>query len=291
MTIAERLPTSLAAAANDRLADFCLWPYEPLGPTAGALRSEAVLWAAAQLDPAGGMLTAVIGALQDELGRGQTVWGIKAAGGRLSYEFYFYDYGRAERQVSLQRVLACLARFVPCRLSIPDERPYFMFSIDLEPQWLAARRPIDEVNLYFGNPSGDLSSGLSYRLTETGLEFANLYHFFHTREDAAALRRKLITSARLDDAEGVADQLLEQHRLGIVTVVANKRQSDGIYYSRVSAAQMADFVVEHHYPQPFAQFVQTHLNRFQHLYFDLGVDYAMVDGSFEVRKTAIYGFA
>lgn len=291
MDIAEPLPASLGAQPGDRLADFCLWPYEPLAPTARGLRSEAVLWAAAQLDPAGGMLSAVIRALQDELGQGQMVWGIKAVGGRLSYELYFYDYARAERRMSLPRVLACLAPFAPSRLSIPDQRPYFMFSIDLEPDRLAARRPIDEVNLYFGNPSSDLSSGLSYRLTEAGLEFANLYHFFHSRDDAVALRRKLVTSARLDDAEAAADLLLDRPKLGVVTVIANKRQSDGIYYSRVRAAQMAAFIVEHHYPQPLVQFVQTHLNRFQHLYFDLGVDYAMVDKRLEVKKTAIYGFA
>ncbi|CAN7269845.1 hypothetical protein LJR016_001164 [Devosia sp. LjRoot16] len=291
MTIAEPLPTSLATEAGDQLADFCLWPYEPLAPTARGLRSEAVLWAAAQLDPAGGRLLAVIRALQHELGRGQIVWGIKRAGGRLSYELYFYDYARAERRVSLQRVLACLAPFAPSRLSIPDERPYFMFSIDIEPQGLEVRRPIDEVNLYFGNPSSDLSSGLSYRLTADGLEFANLYHFFHTRDDAAALRRKLVTSARLDAAEGVADLLLDPHKLGVVTVIANKRHSDGIYYSRVRAAQMAGFIVDHAYPAPLVSFVQAHLNRLEHLYFDLGVDYAMVEGRLEVAKTAVYGFA
>ncbi len=291
MAIAEPLPASLEAEPDDQLADFCLWPYEPLAPTARGLRSEAVLWAAAQLDPAGAMLTAVIRALQDELGRGQIVWGIKQADGRLSYELYFYDYARAERRVSLQRVLGCLAPFAPSRLSIPDGRPYFMFSIDIEPQGLEARRPIDEVNLYFGNPSSDLSSGLSYRLTAAGLEFANLYHFFHTREDAAALRRKLVTSARLDAAEGVADLLLDPHKLGMVTVIANKRHSDGIYYSRVRAPQLADFIADHGYPPPLVGFVQAHLNRFAHLYFDLGVDYAMVDGRLKVHKTAVYGFA
>lgn len=291
MAIAEPLPAALEAEADDQLADFCLWPYEPLAPTAGGLRSEAVLWAAAQLDPAGATLSAAIRALQAELGRGQTVWGIKQAAGRLSYELYFYDYARAERRVSLQRVLACLAPMAPSQLSIPDGRPYFMFSIDVEPGWLEARRPIDEVNLYFGNPSSDLSSGLSYRLTEQGLEFANLYHFFHSREDAVALRRKLVTSARLDDAEAVADRLLDRHQLGVVTVIANKRRSDGIYYSRVRAAQMAAFIADHHYPLPLVRFVQAHFNRFQHLYFDLGVDYAMVDGRVEVLKTAIYGFA
>lgn len=289
--MAEPIPTELGAAPSDRHADFCLWPYEPLAPVAGKLRSEAVLWAATRLDPQGGALVAVIRALQAELGRGQTVWGLKQADGQLSYELYFYDYARTGRKVSVERVLACLRPFVPSTLAIPGERAYFMFSIDLEPEGVAVGRPIEEISVYFGNPSSDLSSGLSYRLTAAGLEFANLYHFFHTRDQAAPLRQKLVTSAHLNNAEAVADRLLAPGQLGVVTVIANKRQSDGIYYSRVTAAQMADFIARHGYPAPLRAFVAENLKRLDHLYFDLGLDYAMIGGELKVRKTAIYGFA
>lgn len=291
MGIAEQLPGSLLARHDDQLADFCLWPYQPLTSVAGGLRSEAVLWAATQLHPSGELLIKAIRTLQEELGPGQIVWGIKQAEGLLSYELYFYDYARSGRQVSVARVLGCLAGIAPSTLSIPDERPYFMFSIDIEPQWLEAHRPIEEISVYFGNPSSDLSSGLSYRLTVEGLEFANLYHFFHTQEDAEALRRKFLSSARLDDAEGAAKLLLDPAKLGVVTVIANKRSSDGIYYSRVRAAQMADFVAAQGFPGRLADFVRASQSRLDHLYFDLGVDYAMVAGRLQVRKSAIYGFA
>ena len=49
----EPIPIELLGTASDRHADFCLWPYEPLAPVAGKLRSEAVLWAATRLDPQG----------------------------------------------------------------------------------------------------------------------------------------------------------------------------------------------------------------------------------------------
>ena len=116
--MAEPIPSELLAARSDRHADFCLWPYEPLTPVAGKLRNEAVLWAATRLDPQGEALMAVIRALQAELGRGQTVWGLKQAEGRLSYELYFYDYARTGRQVSVERVLACLGPFVPSALAV-----------------------------------------------------------------------------------------------------------------------------------------------------------------------------
>jgi hypothetical protein len=32
------------SAPGDRYADYCLWDYEPVGPTAGRLRQASLLW-------------------------------------------------------------------------------------------------------------------------------------------------------------------------------------------------------------------------------------------------------
>lgn len=285
----DRLPPTIWAKPGDRLADFCLWPYEPLAPLTGRLRSEAVMWAALALDPHGHHLGAVADALVAGLGRGQTVWGLKQVGDRLTWEFYFYDYARLERSVSLERVLAILGPFAPSDLFVAADRPYFMVSIDLDPAALAVRAPIEEVSLYVGNPGSEVSSGLSYRLTRQGLQFANLYHFFDTARHDAEVRQKLVTSIHLPADPQLADRLLAPGLRGEVTVVANKRASDGLYHSRVRAPQLADFLRLHDYPAALVQFVRSHLGRLDHLYFDLGLDYAMVEGEVRVLKTAIYG--
>lgn len=289
MIALDRLPPSIWAEPGDRHADFCLWPYQPLSQVAGKLRSEAFMWAALSLDPDGHHLGVVAEALVAGLGRGQTVWGLKQVDGRLTWEFYFYDYERLDRTVSLQRVLAILGPFAPCSLMFPEDRPYFMVSIDLDPAALAGREPIEEVNIYVGNAGSEVSSGLSYRLSRHGLEYANLYHFFDTAGHDADIRQKLITSARLPADPALADRLLDPRFRGAVTVVANKRSSDGLYHSRVRARQLPAFLEAYHYPAALTGFVTANLERFSHLYFDLGLDYAMIQGEVRVMKTAVYG--
>ncbi len=120
------------AAPGDRYADYCLWDYEPVGPTAGRLRQSSLLWhslACAGADP---QLFAICDALRDGLGPGRSVWGAKRRDGVTTWEFYFYDYARLERAVSIERVLAILAPFALCGLGYAGTRPYFMFSLDLD---------------------------------------------------------------------------------------------------------------------------------------------------------------
>jgi len=228
-------------------------------------------------------------ALVAGLGRGRTVWGLKQIDGRLTWEFYFYDYERLDRTVSLERVLAILGPFAPSSLTLPSDRAYFMVSIDLDPAALAAREPIEEVNIYVGNAGSEVSSGLSYRLGRTGLEFANLYHFFDSAGHDEQIRQKLITSARIPANPDLVEQLLDPRFLGAITVVANKRSSDGLYHSRVRARQLPTFLEAYRYPAALTGFVSANIERFSHLYFDLGLDYAMIQGELRVLKTAIYG--
>ncbi len=93
------------AGPADRYADYCLWDYPPVTPPAGKLRCANLLWRA--IDSAGGAphLKAACMALRERLGPFRTVFGVKKIAGRLSYEFYFYDYARLERDVSITRIL------------------------------------------------------------------------------------------------------------------------------------------------------------------------------------------
>jgi hypothetical protein len=285
------IPTALAFDPQVQLADFCLWPYDPLGVQPNRLKSEALLWAATRLDPLGDHMMAAIAALKAELGPGRTVWGMKLRDGALSFELYFYDYARQQRRVSPERVFRALSPFAVTRMLLPASRPYFMFSFDVTPSGLARRSPIDEISYYVGNPSGDVSSGLCHKLDAHGLHFANLYHFFHTASHREAIAGKLSASVHLDDALEQMQDLLLPDRLGIVTVIANKRSGDGLYYSRVRARQMADFLERYRFPAQLRDFARTCVPRLDHLYFDLGLDYAMVDGRPTVTKCAVYGLA
>lgn len=127
MSIAGNLAIELERAdQRDRYADYCLWDYQPVAPTDGKLKCANLLWRA--IDASGGSehLKDACRALRETLGPFRTVFGVKKIADRLSFEFYFYDYARLERDVSISRILKILSPFVDCPLRYPEGRPYFM---------------------------------------------------------------------------------------------------------------------------------------------------------------------
>ncbi|MBD8905703.1 hypothetical protein [Methylorubrum zatmanii] len=278
------------AAPGDRYADYCLWDYEPVGPTTGRLRQASLLWhslACAEADP---RLFALCDALRAGLGPGRSVWGAKLRDGITTWEFYFYDYARLERTVSIERVLAILAPFAPCSLRYAGARPYFMFSLDLDDALVRGNRGLDRLNIYVGNPGSSVSSGLCYGLTAQGLVFDNLYSFFDAAREREAIRAKAACSAHLDLPGLDLDAILwpELMNCGIV-VVANKRLCDGVYFSRVGIDGLIAFLDRLAYPPAIRGFVREERRRLSHLLFDVGIDYAVIDGRLTVTKSAYYG--
>ncbi len=186
------------AAAGDKYRDYCLWDYAPLAPTVGKLKQSSVLWQSFEALGAPPRLRDMVEALRRELGPFATVWGVKRIGDRFSWELYFYDYERLGRAVSVERVLGVLQPFARSRLSLPRERPYFMFSLDLDAELGTGARGIDEISIYIGNPGSSVSSGICYQLSEAGLRLDNLYYFFDAKEQWDEIVAKVAASVHLN---------------------------------------------------------------------------------------------
>ena len=87
--------------AQDRFVDYCLWDYKPRRPAEGKFRSYNLLLHSFSVAQANPRLIELCQAIRHEIGEARTVWGVKQAGGRLSWELYFYDYKRLQREVSV----------------------------------------------------------------------------------------------------------------------------------------------------------------------------------------------
>lgn len=274
------------AGPNDRYRDYCLWDYEPLVPTAGKLKQSSVLWNAFDALAAPPRLRAMVEALRGELGPFETVWGVKRIGDRFSWELYFYDYERLDRQVSIERVLGILAPFAPSGIKLSPLRPYFMFSLDLS----AEMAGIDEISVYMGNPGSSVSSGICYNLSANGLRLDNLYYFFDAKEQWDDVVNKVAASAHLDLRGLPIESILwpELRDCGVI-VVANKRFGDGVYFSRITIDQLLFFVDRLDYPQAIRQFLHENRTRLDHLLYDVGIDYRQTEGGIEITKSAYYG--
>jgi hypothetical protein len=278
------------SAAGDRYADYCLWDYPPVAPTQGKLRCANLLWRALAAAGAGPQFYAACRALREGLGPFRTVFGVKKIADRLSFEFYFYDYARLERAVSITRVLDILAPFAACPLTYSEERPYFMFSIDLDDDIVAGRRSLEMINVYVGNPGSSVSSGICYELTGAGLRLANLYFFFDARSEMDEIVAKVACSAHHDLRTLPLRDILRPDLLGCqVIVVANKKVNEGIYFSRIGIDPLIGFLERERFPADLMSFARQHRNGLDHMLYDVGLDYAIEAGAVRITKSAFYG--
>ncbi len=279
------------AKSEDSFYDYCLWPYEPLQNVEGKWRSSNLLRHSFDCVGMGERIYQTCSQIQSALGVGETVWGVKWCSGRVSWEFYFYDYERLERRVSVERLVEIISPNVRCQLKANELRPYFMFSFDLDESW-SDRDDVclENIDLYLGNTGCDVSSGISYGLSSKGMAFKNLYYFFDAKKELEKVVEKVVCSAHLDLPNINLDELLWPEMLSCeVIVVANKVNNDGIYFSRVNVQQLLQGLKRLHCPQVLVSYIEANQQLLDHLLFDIGFDYTMVDGELVVLKGAYYG--
>src|SRR5262245_24569531 len=116
---------------QDRYYNYCWWDYQPLAPTEHKFRPVSLLFHAFEVAGVDRCPCEVVEVLRNALGPFRTVWGTKWYGNRLAWEFYFHDYQRRERDVSITRVLDVIRPYVASDIRVNERLPYFMFSIDI----------------------------------------------------------------------------------------------------------------------------------------------------------------
>lgn len=277
---------------SDPARDFCQWPYTPrcdVGP--GALRSEALLYAACAVAGFDARMAVLLDAVRDARGAFETVWGVKRAAHTISIELYFYDYDRTARRQGLadfkRSITPVLASAVPAR----DSLPFFMFSAEIGQETLQ-RGELSTVDLYLGNPGSTVSSGLCYGLDDHGtLDLRNAYFFFDACREQMAAWDKLTESVFVTPDCRHRERFFWPSMDGMETVVvANKRSADALYFSRITADQLLAFMARTHWPAALYSFLETHKEAFRHLLFDAGWDFRC-DGEGRVipTKASFYG--
>lgn len=278
------------SAEGDPYYDYCLWPYAPLAVPEGKLRPVNMLYHTFDYAGVGEPGLTLCRQIQDGMGPFNTVWGLKYAQGRVGWEFYFYDYRRLSRQRSIPRFIDTVAPQVACDLSLDERRPYFMFSVDLDPSMLNEGGRLDEINIYIGNVGSSVSSGICYHLTGAGLELANFYFFFDSETERQDIRGKIAASGHLDLPRlNISDVLWPELVECQTVVVANKKHNEGIYFSRITIDQLLYFLKRLDYPREIVSYIEDRRDRFDHLLFDVGYDYVMRDGKIVVLKSGYYG--
>jgi len=178
------------ATTQDPHVNYCLWQYHPVAPAEDKFRAVNLLYHAFELERADPRLYDMVDALRDSIGPFRTVFGIKLVDGRLAWEYYFYDYARRERKVSIGRVVEALRPFARCEIRPNESLPYFMFSIDIDSALARGTRQLDVVHMYLGNPGSAVSSGIAYALRPAGSTLENFYFFFDAKTQLDRIPRR-----------------------------------------------------------------------------------------------------
>ena len=273
---------------NDRHFDYCLEPYEPRRSPRGGLRSESLLWQSFRVAGAEPRVAESVRALQHACGRDATVWGVKYDGSQLFWELYFYDPQKRDAAVTATRVGETVAPFYRIDATVRESVPYFMFSYDLRVD-TAARGRVDGLNLYLAEPRGH--AGRSYTVQGERMELENHYVFLPPKTDVHEVVARIRSSTFVDfDRVSLAELLRPQLFSCRRVCVARKRTCDALYFSGIDVDQWLWFLRAYEYPRDFVSFAERCRGRFEHLRFDVGIDYRSgPDGRLARPKTSFYG--
>jgi hypothetical protein len=278
------------ATTQDPSLNYCLWPYQAPGPAEDKFRSVNLLYhtfACAGIDA---RAFAIVDAIRDGIGPFKTVFGVKLVDGRLGWEFYFYDYKRRQRAVSISRVLGAVHHYMPTRIQPNENLPYFMFSLDLNNALATGAAPLDVVHMYVGNPGSHVSSGIAYAVREDSVTLENFYFFFDARTQLADVAGKIGSSAVFDDTVVQVDAVLRPELRRCQTIcLANKQSHDCVYFSGINIDQLQWFLDWLQYPSAVVEFVRANRPNLDHLLFDVGFDYRMEGDRLRVIKSGYYG--
>jgi hypothetical protein len=275
--------------AGDPYHDFCLWEYGPAASWQNKIRSVNLLAHSFNITGVDQRAFGLIETVRKAVGMFNTVFGIKQIAGRLSWEFYFYDYRRTERERSMTRVLEAMRPFARCAVQPNERLHYFMFSLDIDGSLLAGKRDVEEIHMYIGAPGSNVSSAFCYSVTPNLSRLENFYFFYDSRQ-VHEIAKKITWSAQVDTSVIDINSILwPQLRDCKIIVIANKQQNDAVYFSRIKIDQLIFFLRVLRYPQPLVQFVEENRGRLDHLLYDVGFDYRMEGRNLKILKSGYYG--
>jgi hypothetical protein len=278
------------ATAGDPARNYCLWQYAPVAPAEDKFRAVNLLFHAFEVAGLGPRAFDFVEAIRDAIGMFRTVFGVKLVEGRLGFEFYFYDYARREREVSISRVVEAIRPFAGCPVPINEQLPYFMFSIDVDEALVTGRRELDVIHMYVGNPGSLVSSGIAYALRAGSTRLENFYFFFDASTQLSEAVEKICCSAYFDATRMPVERVLwPELRRCRTFCVANKQANDTIYCAGVDVSQLLFFLRRLDYPGEIVGLVEENRGQLDHLLYDVGIDYRVEGADVRILKSGYYG--
>lgn len=268
--------------------DFCLREYSSSTHTLGKFRSINLFnQSLSDLDAQYvDVISQLIAAIKATIGINKTVWRVKNIDNVLEWEFYFYNYDKKDKELTIANVLKFLEFFFIIDIDVDESLDYFVFSIDISKNVLL-KKELDCINLYIKDPS--IQSVKSYLVNKTGINLENTYFFYERNDISSAIHRLKTSSTILDFKQIKLDDVIWPE-LDCKTIwIANKQKSDSLYYAGINVHQFLFFLEKINYPDEIVSFVKNNIHLLDHLKYDVGIDFNMENGKLNVVKSSYFG--
>lgn len=238
--------------------------------------------------------------VQESLGVGDTVWGIKKIGSDFFSELYFF-YPEANPSHRFESVMSALSHYINCDV-MPDLGHYKCLSIDL------AAVPSDYLNVYYLDHEGadrviasswevNFHSGEKVKKNTyyAGLSCAGFSDAGFSFDRSYAPVLDVLMENFPEASEGFLDIVKSWRFLeckgDLVAPVgcAVKGHALGLYYMGLDVSMFLDFLRQMSFPEEFIDSVGVCSDQLSHLSFDVGIDLAFSSRGIEVSKSSFFG--
>jgi len=234
------------------------------------------------------LLKKLIYKLKKGIGINNTVWGVKYESGNFGWEFYFYNHDNPE--LRMKKVIKIIKPIFQVSIELNhdiEKIPYFMFSIDFDQNSLN-NITVKDINIYV--LGGSRCDGISYLFKKNKLILGNHYNFFYPNKDMKSLIRKICVSPFVNISNPPLHKILLPNLINCFKIcIANKRNSDCIYFARVNLNQFLYFLRKFNYPINLIEFIEKNRDRLNHLLYDVEFDYKQEKDKLKIVKSGYYG--
>lgn len=297
--------------SDGRYYDVNFFEYHPTAESLNSLPASALFGQALCLLPYEAADKVFAEHIRRKNGLNTTLWGVRKEAAKYTLEFYFY-YPRKYPQNSLERVLELSKSYLDCdvcAISDEDEKNIYLSSVNLE-----AGKAVD-INFYHSLVNED---SCRFFFEDKGLVIDRWSPTFHSYSLARGCAPE-----KINTYWGYFDEGGFEHALGKITelvapklpkgaissaasfvehtcrlygdpvssgwLVAAKDGAVGIYFLGLDIDAFMKFLAAHHYEPEFVAYLEAEKPRYQHLKFDIGIDFSSQAGSLDIKKTAFWG--
>jgi hypothetical protein len=276
---------------GDETLDYTLVPYAPVKAPGGRLRSVNLLFESFALAGVEIEGRGVVELLRQRIGSFRTVWGTKwdLPSSPRAWELYFYDPSRSHPDLGIERIAELLEPVLAVDARGPIDLPWHMFSVEFDVDSLRCRKPVP-VDVYVSTNPKIKGTDRSYKIRGESLKFENVYTFHQPDAEVDEILYRLEHGVHYSPRRHNLARLIPPQLIACKHIcVANKRDTDALYFSGLRQEQLEFAARFFGLGGPLVAYLEAHRAGFDHLLWDIGVDYVGDGAALRFVKAGIYG--